>query len=300
MTELAIDITDLSKAYNGKNVVQKISLKIKRGTIYGFLGSNGSGKTTTIRLLCGLIDPSDGQGTCLGLNFRTQNEAIKSRIGYMPQKFCLYEKLTIEENLKFIGQLYQLVDLNNAIDRVIELLHLEPYRHLKAGLLSEGWKQRLSLGAALVHNPELLFLDEPTAGLDPKARIEFWDYLHKISLERGTTILVSTHYMDEAEKCTELGYIHFGKLLYSGSTEGIISFSKVISFVSDTNRRHQLALSKMIANDFPSVMVTINNNSLRISSKNNQTLSDLIKKVPEANFKATIPSMEDAFMGMIP
>lgn len=300
MTDLAVDVSNLSKLYNGKSVVQDLSLKIKRGSIYGFLGSNGSGKTTTFRMLCGLTIPTTGQGTCLGLDFIAENDAIKLRIGYMPQKFCLYENLTVEENLRFIAELYELSNLNQAIEREIRLLHLEPYRHFRASQLSEGWKQRLSLGCALIHEPQLLFLDEPTAGLDPKARIEFWDHLHKISLERGTTILVSTHYMDEAEKCTELGYIHQGKLLYSGSTEGIIAFSEIKSYVSNMSRSNQLAFATMIADDYPSIMVSFNNNNLRISSKDAQALAAAIHLVPDANFKATLPSMEEAFMGMIP
>lgn len=299
MTDLAIDVSQLSKEYNGKKVVQDLTLKIKRGSIYGFLGSNGSGKTTTIRMLCGLITPSGGEGYCLGLNFRTESDVIKSRIGYMPQKFCLYQNLTVEENLRLLGQLYQLPDLDESIQREIALFHLEPYRHLRAGQLSGGWKQRLSLASALIHEPELLFLDEPTAGLDPKGRIEFWDCLHKISLERGTTILVSTHYMDEAEKCTELGYIHLGRLLYSGSTEGIITYSAVQSYVSDISRKDQLELSQTIADSFPAIMVTFTNNNLRVSSKDKRLLSDLITRVPHANFKLAETSMEEAFMGMI-
>lgn len=300
MTDLAIDVSDLSKDFNGKKVVQDLSLKIRRGSIYGFLGANGSGKTTTIRMLCGLITPSTGEGYCLDLNFRTESETIKSRIGYMPQRFCLYENLTVEENLRFMGQLYQLTDLDESVQREIDLFHLQPFRRQRAGQLSGGWKQRLSLASALIHEPDLLFLDEPTAGLDPKGRIEFWDCLHKISLERGTTILVSTHYMDEAEKCTELGYIHLGKLLYSGSTEGIISYSGVRSYISDINRQEQLNVSKKIADSFPSIMVTFNNNNLRVSSKDEQALSALVASVPYANFRACDPSMEEAFMGMIP
>lgn len=299
MSDLAIDVSQLSKEYNGKKVVQDLTLKIKRGSIYGFLGSNGSGKTTTIRMLCGLITPSAGEGYCLGLNFRTESDVIKSRIGYMPQKFCLYENLTVQENLRLMGQLYQLSDLDESIRREIELFNLEPYRNIRAQQLSGGWKQRLSLATALIHEPDLLFLDEPTAGLDPKGRIEFWDCLHKISLERGTTILITTHYMDEAEKCTELGYIHLGKLVYSGSTEGIIVHSAVRSYFSDISRKEQLDLSKTIEDDFPSIMVTFNNNNLRVSSKDEQALSDLIARVPYANFKPIEPSMEEAFMGLI-
>jgi len=251
-------------------------------------------------MLCGLVSPTSGYGYCLGKDFQADKELIKSRIGYMPQKFCLYESLTVEENLKFIGKLYQLKNLEGAVQREVELLHLEPYRKQLARQLSGGWKQRLSLGCSLIHSPDILFLDEPTAGLDPKARIEFWDRLHTISLERGTTILVSTHYMDEAEKCTQLGYIHKGRMLYSGKSEGIVKHSGVHSYMSNLERDDQLVLISMIEARYPMIMVTYQGSALRISSIDIQSLEDLITAFPNYRFDIARPSMEEAFMGMIP
>jgi ABC-2 type transport system ATP-binding protein len=217
----AIDVRGLTKRYGGRAVVDGVSLRLGAGSICGFLGPNGSGKTTTIRMLCGLLTPDAGEGTCLGLNLRRDAMAIRRQVGYMTQRFGLYEDLSIRENLSFIARLYELPRRREAVDRTLERLGLAARQQQLAGALSGGWKQRLALAACLMHEPRLLLLDEPTAGVDPKARRDFWDQIHGLAAE-GITVLVSTHYMDEAERCHELIYIAYGKVLARGSEAEIV------------------------------------------------------------------------------
>jgi ABC-2 type transport system ATP-binding protein len=209
--------------------VRDVSIAVEEGRITGFLGPNGSGKTTTLRLLCGLLTADSGEGEVLGLNFRTQSEAIKRQTGYMTQKFSLYEDMTIAENLAFVARVYGLDDRPGRIRGALERLGLSDRRDQLAGALSGGWKQRLALAAATLHEPRLLLLDEPTAGVDPKARREFWDEIHGLAAE-GLTVLVSTHYMDEAERCHDIGYILHGQLIARGTAEEIIGGSQLITF----------------------------------------------------------------------
>ncbi len=218
----AIDVQGLTKRFDGRAVVDHVSLRVARGRICGFLGPNGSGKTTTIRLLCGLLVPDEGQGTCLGLDIRTQAAQIRRQVGYMTQKFGLYEDLSIRQNLDFVGRLYELPRRREAVDAALERLGLQGRQHQVAGTLSGGWKQRLALAACLIHEPLLLLLDEPTAGVDPKARRDFWDQIHLLA-SQGITVLVSTHYMDEAERCHELHYIAYGRSLAHGTQDEIIA-----------------------------------------------------------------------------
>jgi ABC-2 type transport system ATP-binding protein len=218
---LAIDVRHLSKRFGERTVVDDIAIQVPRGTICGFLGPNGSGKTTTIRMLCGLLTPDGGEGTCLGFDVRTQAHLIKPRVGYMTQKFGLYEDLTIEENLVFVARIHGLRDATQVAARALERLGLTERKAQLAGSLSGGWKQRLALAACLLHEPELLLLDEPTAGVDPKARRDFWQHIHELAAE-GLTVLVSTHYMDEAERCHRIAYIAYGKLLAEGTADRII------------------------------------------------------------------------------
>jgi len=220
-TDWAIDVQGLTKRYGDHTVVDHIDLRVKRGRICGFLGPNGSGKTTTIRMLCGLLEPDDGAGTCLGLDLHRDAAAIKRQVGYMTQKFGLYEDLTIRENLDFIARLFELDRRRQRVDDALERLGLATRQKQLAGTLSGGWKQRLALAACLLHEPRLLLLDEPTAGVDPKARRDFWDEIHRLAAE-GITVLVSTHYMDEAERCHELVYIAYGQLLARGTEREII------------------------------------------------------------------------------
>ena len=219
--DIAIDVHGLTKSFDGRTVVRDLSMQVKRGAIYGFLGPNGSGKTTTIRMLCGLLTPDKGEGTCLGYNIRTEADKIKLHVGYMTQRFSLYQDLSVRENLEFVARLYNVPDPVGAAREMIKRLGLQGREEQLAGLLSGGWKQRLALGACTLPNPQLLLLDEPTAGVDPKARREFWNEIHALAAD-GLTVLVSTHYMDEAERCHEIAYIAYGVLLTHGTVAEVI------------------------------------------------------------------------------
>jgi ABC-2 type transport system ATP-binding protein len=223
-----IDVRGLTKHYSGRAVVDHLDIRVLQGRIYGFLGPNGSGKTTTIRMLCGLLTPDEGEGTCLGHDIRTESRMIKRQVGYMTQKFGLYEDLSIEENLDFIARVYQVAQRKEKVEEALARLDLESRRAQLAGALSGGWKQRLALAACLLHSPRLLLLDEPTAGVDPKARRDFWDQLHELAAA-GLTVLVSTHYMDEAERCHELAYISFGRLLAHGTADELIAHAALVT-----------------------------------------------------------------------
>jgi ABC-2 type transport system ATP-binding protein len=219
--QLVIDVNALNKSYGEKRVVRDFSLQVKRGEIYGFLGPNGSGKTTSIRLICGLLKPDSGSGSVMGFDVVRESAAIKREVGYMTQRFSLWEDLTIRENLDFVARMYGMSDRVAQVSEALEKLGLSSRQHQLAGALSGGWKQRLSLAACMLHQPRLLLLDEPTAGVDPKARRDFWDEIHRLA-GIGITILVTTHYMDEAERCTRLGYIAYGRLLATGTMQEVI------------------------------------------------------------------------------
>ncbi|MFN3523449.1 MAG: ABC transporter ATP-binding protein [Phenylobacterium sp.] len=225
---LAIDVHGLNKSFGDKHVVQDVELKLEEGRICGFLGPNGSGKTTTLRMLCGLLTPDSGEGQCLGFDLIGEAAAIKRRTGYMTQKFSLYEDLTIEENLQFTARVYGLDRRRERVDQALERLGLAQRRKQLAGALSGGWKQRLALATTTLHEPKLLLLDEPTAGVDPKARRGFWDEIHALSAQ-GLTVLVSTHYMDEAERCHEIAYISYGKLIARGTAEEVVARSHLVT-----------------------------------------------------------------------
>ncbi|PTE20685.1 multidrug ABC transporter ATP-binding protein [Cereibacter changlensis JA139] len=215
MTDLAISVRGLTKVFNGRRVVDDFDMDVPKGAIYGFLGPNGSGKTTTIRMMCGLLTPEAGSGQCLGFDIRTQSQRIKENVGYMTQRFSLYEDLTIRENLDFIARMYRLPDRPARVAAALADLGLADRAGQLAGTLSGGWKQRLALAACMIHAPRLLLLDEPTAGVDPKARRDFWDEIRRLSAA-GVTVLVSTHYMDEAVQCDFIAYIAYGRKLIAG------------------------------------------------------------------------------------
>jgi len=219
--DLVIDVQGITKRFGNRTVVNNIPMQVRRGEIYGFLGPNGSGKTTFLRMLCGLLRPDGGSGRCLGFDIRTESAAIKKNIGYMTQRFSFYEDLTIEENLDFIARIYGVVERQSAVEKSLERLGMTERRRQLAGELSGGWKQRLALAACLIHQPQLLLLDEPTAGVDPKARRDFWEEIHKLAAE-GLTALVTTHYMDEAERCHRLAYIAYGNLLARGTAGDVV------------------------------------------------------------------------------
>ena len=220
--DTSIDVRGLNKSFGDKHVVIDVSLRVQRGEIFGFLGPNGSGKTTTIRMMCGLLTPDSGSGTCLGFDILKEQDQIKRRVGYMTQRFSFWEDLSIRENLDFVARVYEMRDRRRAVDEAIEGLGLASRASQLAGSLSGGWKQRLALAACMLHRPDLLLLDEPTAGVDPKARRDFWDELHGLAA-RGISVLVSTHYMDEAERCHKLAYISYGRLMAQGTAEEIVA-----------------------------------------------------------------------------
>jgi ABC-2 type transport system ATP-binding protein len=219
--DLAIDVRGMTKRFGDRVAVDHVDLQVRRGEICGFLGPNGSGKTTFIRMLCGLLRADEGSGTCLGLDVITQSDAIKRQVGYMTQRFSFYEDLSVAENLDFVARMYSLKDRRRAVRESIERLGLSGRQTQLAGQLSGGWKQRLALAACLIHNPKLLLLDEPTAGVDPKARRDFWEEIHELA-GQGLTFLITTHYMDEAERCHRLAYILDGKLLTHGTVAEVI------------------------------------------------------------------------------
>jgi ABC-2 type transport system ATP-binding protein len=220
MNQPVIEVTGLVKRFGDKTVVDKFDIRVPKGAIYGFLGPNGSGKTTTIRMLCGLLTPDAGEGKCLGYDILKESDNIKEHVGYMTQKFSLYADLTIRENLDFMGRMYRITDRRKRVDTALENLGLADRSGQLAGELSGGWKQRLALAACLLHNPALLLLDEPTAGVDPKARRDFWDEIRRLS-DAGVTVLVSTHYMDEAIQCDNIAYIAYGEKLIDGPAKSI-------------------------------------------------------------------------------
>jgi len=220
----AVDVKGLVKRYGPRTVVDHVDLRLKPGRVCGFLGPNGSGKTTTLRMICGLLTPDDGSGTCLGHDIIDGRDEIKRQTGYMTQKFGLYEDLSIRENLDFVARVYGLADVGRRVSAALERLGLASRQHQLTGTLSGGWKQRLALAACVLHEPQLLLLDEPTAGVDPKARRAFWDEIHALAAT-GITVLVSTHYMDEAERCHEIAYIAYGRLMARGTAEAIIAQS---------------------------------------------------------------------------
>jgi ABC-2 type transport system ATP-binding protein len=229
VSNLAIDVKGLTKRFGRKVAVDHVDIAIPEGEVWGFLGPNGSGKTTTIRMLCGLLHADEGYGTCLGLDLRTQSEAIKRQVGYMTQKFSFWEDLSIRENLEFVARVYDIETPRQKVDSTLARLGLTARQDQLAGQLSGGWKQRMALAACMLHDPQLLLLDEPTAGVDPKARRDFWEEIHALSAE-GLTVLVSTHYMDEAERCDRIVYILNGKLVTRGSVAEVIAESGLSTF----------------------------------------------------------------------
>ncbi len=226
---LIIDVTGINKHFGDKHVVKDLSMQVREGEIFGFLGPNGSGKTTSIRMLCGLLTPDSGSGTCLGLDVLRESAAIKRQVGYMTQKFSLWDDLTIGENLDFVARMFGMKRRREVVDQALEDLGLTARRNQLAGTLSGGWKQRLALASCLLHQPKLLLLDEPTAGVDPKARRDFWEEIHRLSAA-GITVLVSTHYMDEAERCHRLAYIAYGTLMASGTAQEIVASQQLTTW----------------------------------------------------------------------
>ena len=301
-TDIAIDVEGLTKSFGNRTVVRSLSMRVKRGEIYGFLGPNGSGKTTTIRMLCGLLTPDEGHGTCLGYDIRTQADEIKRHVGYMTQRFSLYQDLSVRENLEFVARLYGVADPVGSARAMIQRLGLDGREEQLAGELSGGWKQRLALGACTLPSPQLLLLDEPTAGVDPKARREFWNEIHALAAH-GLTVLVSTHYMDEAERCHEIAYIAYGVLLAHGTVDEVIASSHLVTYtVSAANGESLAQLGEQLSR-LPGVgMVAPFGTSLHVSGRDEAALEAAI--APYRNraglaWTRSQPSLEDVFIDLM-
>jgi ABC-2 type transport system ATP-binding protein len=297
--DIVIDVSGLTKKFDGRAVVRNLSMQVKRGTIYGFLGPNGSGKTTTIRMLCGLLTPDEGSGTCLGFDIRTETEKIKRQVGYMTQRFSLYQDLSVRENLEFVARIYGIADPAGAARKMISRLGMDGHEQQIAGTLSGGWKQRLALGACTLPNPQLLLLDEPTAGVDPKARREFWNEIHALAA-RGLTALVSTHYMDEAERCHEVAYISFGELLAHGTVQEVIAGSGLTTYI--VSGKNLMALVAELTGRPGIDTVTPFGASLHVSGRNRAVLEATIAPFRAdlaLNWTLAEPSLEDVFIGLM-
>lgn len=296
---LAIDVHDLVKRYGPRTVVDKVSLAIEPGRICGFLGPNGSGKTTTLRMICGLLTPDGGGGTCLGHDLVRERDAIKRQTGYMTQRFGFYEDLTIRENLEFVARVYGLDRIGERVDQSLERLGLTTRQDQLAGALSGGWKQRLALAACVLHEPRLLLLDEPTAGVDPKARRAFWDEIHGFAAQ-GITVLVSTHYMDEAERCHELAYIAYGALMARGSAEEIIQQSGLAAFIATGPGADRLAPR---LRDVPGATAAAAfGATLHVCGPDREALLRAIEpfgKDPALTWQEAEPTLEDVFIHLM-
>ena len=295
---LAIDVQGLSKRFGALQAVDNISLQIEQGHITGFLGPNGSGKTTTLRMLCGLLTPDSASGQVLGLDFPAEARAIKRQTGYMTQRFSLYEDLTIEENLAFIARVYSLDRISERVDEQLENLGLNNRRKQLAGTLSGGWKQRLALAAAVMHEPRLLLLDEPTAGVDPQARRDFWDAIHRLA-DQGITVMVSTHYMDEAERCHEIAYIFNGRLIARGTAEEVIRQSGLVTFEAEGPRADRL--SRELAGKQGVCSVAPFGQTLHVSGTDRGELERLIAPYRRDPYRWTEvePTLEDVFIRLL-
>src|ERR1700731_4478598 len=301
-SDIAIDVRGLSKSFGGREVGHDLSMQVKRGTIYGFLGPNGSGKTTTIRMLCGLLTPDSGEGTCLGYDIRRDADKIKRQVGYMTQRFSLYQDLSVRENLEFVARLYGVRDARGTASDMIKRLGLGGREEQLAGELSGGWKQRLALGACTLPNPQLLLLDEPTAGVDPKARRDFWNEIHALAAQ-GLTALVSTHYMDEAERCHEIAYIAYGHLLVHGTVEQVIAASHLTTYaVSATDGEGLAKLAEELAARPGVDMVAPFGTSLHVSGRDRAALEAAIapyRERPGLKWTHSQPTLEDVFIDLM-
>jgi len=299
VTAPAISVQNLTKRYGDKTVVNDVSMDVKTGEIMGFLGPNGSGKTTTIRLMCGLLEPNAGEGRVLGYNIRTERRAIKRRVGYMTQRFSFYEDLTLEENLNFVAGLYGMTPVRQTVRDTLENLGLSSRKAQLAGSLSGGWKQRLALAACVMHKPDLLILDEPTAGVDPKARREFWDEIHALA-QGGMTVLVSTHYMDEAERCHRISYISYGHLVAQGTVTDVVRNAGLTTLVVSDGDMAGLARALKGAKGVDQVAPF--GQTLHVVGRDGdllqQTVADIAKK-QNATVTHAQTSLEDVFIQLM-
>lgn len=298
MKDLAIDVRGLVKRFGDKTAVDGVDIKMPRGAVWGFLGPNGSGKTTTIRMICGLLRANEGEGTCLGYDIATEAAKIKLETGYMTQKFSFWEDLTIRENLEFVARLYQMQPMGSVVDKTLENLGLTRRQNQLAGALSGGWKQRMALAAISMHEPKLLLLDEPTAGVDPQARRDFWDEIHRLSTE-GMTVLVSTHYMDEAERCDRIVYLANGKVVTEGRVEKIIERSALVTFraAGDGVRR----IAEQLKGKPGVEHVAYFGSALHVSGADRPRLEAAVAGAGNGDigWEEVRPSLEDAFIALM-
>jgi len=293
---LAIDVKGLTKRFGAKVAVDHVDIAVPQGEVWGFLGPNGSGKTTTIRMLCGLLRPDDGHGTCLGYDVLKQAEEIKRNVGYMTQRFSFWEDLSIRENLQFVARMYEIENVHERVEAMLERLGLQHRQHQLAGELSGGWKQRMALGACMLHEPKLLLLDEPTAGVDPQARRDFWEQIHALS-DEGLTVLLSTHYMDEAERCDRIVYILNGRLIARGTVGDVIAHSGLTTFVvRGENVRH---LADSLRHEPGVEYVAFFGAMLHVSGQDRGSLERALAKIHGEHgidVEEMAPSLEDVFI----
>ncbi|AMP00032.1 ABC transporter family protein [Collimonas arenae] len=305
--ELVVDVDGINKHFGSKHVVRDLSLQVRRGEIFGFLGPNGSGKTTSIRMICGLLTPDSGHGTCMGFDIIKQSAEIKRRVGYMTQKFSYWDDLSIRENLDFVARIYGMKNRKEAVDQSLEKLGLATRAKQLAGSLSGGWKQRLALAASMLHNPELLLLDEPTAGVDPAARRDFWEELHRLAAD-GISVLVSTHYMDEAERCHKLAYLAYGKLLVQGTAaevvagQGLTTWAIYNSRDSDIHDNQLVGLSQQLHGQPGVDQLVVFGTSLHVCGKDAALLEQTLRQMTQGKNLRMEPidtSLEDVFIYMM-
>ncbi|HEY8623814.1 MAG TPA: ABC transporter ATP-binding protein [Casimicrobiaceae bacterium] len=298
-SDVVIDVRGLNKHFGDNHAVRELALTVRRGEIFGFLGPNGSGKTTSIRMLCGLLTPDSGQGTCLGYDILRETREIKRHVGYMTQRFSFWEDLTLRENLNFIARMYGMSERRRHVDETLARLGLTERGNHLAGTLSGGWKQRLALAACLLHTPDLLLLDEPTAGVDPKARRDFWDELHALAAQ-GITVLVSTHYMDEAERCHKLGYILNGRLLAQGTASEVIAGQALVTWAVEGEALPALAAK---LRTLPAVeQVASFGTVLHVTGSSRERLKAALKPLmeePGRHWREVEPGLEDVFIHLM-
>lgn len=298
-SDLAIDVRNLNKSFGDKHVVRDVSLQVARGEIFGFLGPNGSGKTTSIRMMCGLLTPDSGEGTCLGYDIIKQSDEIKRHVGYMTQRFSMWEDLTIRENLDFVARMYEMPDRKDRVDKTLKQLGLEQRASQLASALSGGWKQRMALAACMLHAPEVLLLDEPTAGVDPKARRDFWEELQQLAAT-GISVLVSTHYMDEAERCNKLAYIFNGQLIAQGTAQEVIESQHISTF--SVHGGDLAALSQELKGK-PGVDQTITfGDTLHVSGEDEEALKATLSGILKDSSYKVQPintSLDDVFIHLV-
>ena len=298
-THPIIDVMHLKKSFGNQVGVRDLNLQVNRGEVFGFLGPNGSGKTTSIRMLCGLLTPDAGSGTCLGYDILKASRQIKQHVGYMTQKYSFYTDLSVEENLRFIAMVYGVTHPKKAIEQVLNQMNLLERRRQLTGELSGGWKQRVALAGCLLHQPDLLLLDEPTAGIDPIARREFWDMIHVLS-EQGITTLMSTHYMDEAERCTRLAYLAYGDLIITGTVTDVIQATHLKTWeIKGEITTHVLQTVKEIIGANQVALFGRSIHVCGVNKKNIESGLELLEKTADITWAAIEPTLEDAFIQLV-